>query len=126
MMIEVSEMPKQKWNLAGMSVAELMEMRRQLESVIGEKISRERSELQTRLDALNSWAGGGRRQARGATRRGRRANGKGRAHPLKGTKAPIKYRGPNGETWSGRGLAPRWLAELERKGKNRDSYLIKN
>ena len=35
-----------------------------------------------------------------------------------------QYRGPNGETWSGRGLAPRWLAELERKGKNRDSYLI--
>lgn len=28
---------------------------------------------------------------------------------------PIKYRGPNGETWSGRGLKPRWiLAAVER------------
>jgi|SRR5438132_3908891 DNA-binding protein H-NS len=119
-------MPKQKWNLAGMSVAELIDLRRQLDGAIGDKISRERSELQTRLSALESLEGGGGRRARVAatTRRGRRANGRGRAHPLKGTKAPIKYRGPNGETWSGRGLAPRWLAELERKGKNRDSYLI--
>jgi DNA-binding protein H-NS len=117
-------MPKQKWNLAGMSVTELIDMRRQLDSILGEKITRERSELQTRLEALNSLQGGAAREVRGATRRGPRANGRSRSHPLKGTKAPIKYRGPNGETWSGRGLAPRWLAELERKGKNRDSYLI--
>jgi DNA-binding protein H-NS len=116
-------MPKQKWNLAGMSVTELIDMRRQLDSVLGEKITRERTELQTRLEALNSLQGGA-RPARAVTRPGRRANGRTRSHPLKGTKAPIKYRGPNGETWSGRGLAPRWLAELERKGKNRDSYLI--
>lgn len=24
---------------------------------------------------------------------------------------PIRYRGPHGETWSGRGLMPRWLAQ---------------
>lgn len=28
-----------------------------------------------------------------------------------------KYRGPNGETWSGRGLTPRWMAALWRKVK---------
>jgi len=119
-------MPKQKWNLAGMSVAELIDLRRQLDGTIGEKISRERSELQTRLSALESLEGGSARRGRrpGAARRVGRTNGRRGAHPLKGTKAPIKYRGPNGETWSGRGLAPRWLAELERKGKNRDSYLI--
>lgn len=31
----------------------------------------------------------------------------------------IKYRGPAGETWTGRGLEPRWL-----KGLNRADWLI--
>jgi len=46
-------------------------------------------------------------------------------HAAKGKKVAPKYRGPGGETWSGRGLAPRWLADLEGKGKKRESYLIK-
>jgi DNA-binding protein H-NS len=47
-----------------------------------------------------------------------------KAHPLKGQKAAPKYRGPNGETWAGRGLAPRWLTALEKKGKKRESFFI--
>ena len=35
-----------------------------------------------------------------------------------------KFRGPNGETWSGRGLMPRWLAKLVAEGKNREDYAI--
>lgn len=35
-----------------------------------------------------------------------------------------KYRGLNGETWSGRGKAPRWLTNLEAQGRNRDEFLI--
>ena len=31
-----------------------------------------------------------------------------------------KYRGPNGETWTGRGRQPKWL------GDNREDYLIKS
>lgn len=38
--------------------------------------------------------------------------------------APVKYRGPNGETWSGRGLMPRWLVALEGTGRNRSEFLI--
>jgi DNA-binding protein H-NS len=38
--------------------------------------------------------------------------------------APAKYRGPNGETWSGRGLMPRWLAALVAQGKTKESYAI--
>ncbi len=38
-----------------------------------------------------------------------------------GGKVAAKYRDPlSGKTWSGRGLAPKWLA-----GKNKDDYLIK-
>lgn len=42
------------------------------------------------------------------------------------TVAPVKYRGPNGETWSGRGLTPRWLAAVISTGKMKDDFLIKN
>ncbi len=43
----------------------------------------------------------------------------------KGAKLAAKYRGPKGETWSGRGLMPRWLAELVAQGKSRESFVIK-
>ena len=35
-----------------------------------------------------------------------------------------KYRGPNGETWSGRGLTPKWLAAHVSAGKSKDAFLI--
>ncbi|MCD0505343.1 H-NS family nucleoid-associated regulatory protein [Bordetella petrii] len=36
-----------------------------------------------------------------------------------------KYRHPKtGETWSGRGKAPRWLTAEEAEGNNRDTFLI--
>ena len=35
-----------------------------------------------------------------------------------------KYRGPNGETWSGRGLTPKWLASLVAAGNTKEQYLI--
>ncbi|MDD2923598.1 H-NS histone family protein [Rhodoferax sp.] len=38
--------------------------------------------------------------------------------------APAKYRGPNGETWSGRGLMPRWLAALVAQGQSKESFAI--
>ncbi len=38
--------------------------------------------------------------------------------------APAKYRGPNGETWSGRGLMPRWLAALVAQGQNKEEFAI--
>jgi DNA-binding protein H-NS len=35
-----------------------------------------------------------------------------------------KYRGPNGETWTGRGLTPKWLSTLIAQGRAKDSFLI--
>ena len=34
-----------------------------------------------------------------------------------GAKRAAKYRGPNGEEWSGRGRTPKWLAVLEAEGR---------
>jgi len=41
-----------------------------------------------------------------------------------GTPVAAKYRGPNGETWSGRGLTPKWLASLVAQGQPKDAFLI--
>lgn len=40
-----------------------------------------------------------------------------------GVVAP-KYRGPNGETWSGRGLTPKWLSTLIAQGQPKESFAI--
>jgi DNA-binding protein H-NS len=37
---------------------------------------------------------------------------------------PAKFRGPNGETWSGRGLTPRWLATLIAQGQPKEAFAI--
>ena len=44
--------------------------------------------------------------------------------PKSANPAPAKFRGPNGETWSGRGLMPRWLAALVAQGQSRDTFAI--
>src|SRR4051794_13675798 len=38
---------------------------------------------------------------------------------------PPKYRGPNGEEWSGRGHTPKWLTALEATGSNREEFRIR-
>jgi DNA-binding protein H-NS len=45
------------------------------------------------------------------------------AGKARGTVA-AKYRNPvTGETWSGRGRAPKWLAEEMAKGRSKDAFL---
>ena len=41
-----------------------------------------------------------------------------------GTAVAAKYRGPAGETWSGRGLSPRWLSTLVAQGRKKEEFLI--
>ena len=44
----------------------------------------------------------------------------------KGSSAPVapKYRGAEGQTWSGRGLTPRWMTTLIEQGKKKEDFLI--
>ena len=39
-------------------------------------------------------------------------------------KVAPKYRGPNGETWAGRGMTPRWLSSALKEGKKLEEFLI--
>lgn len=121
-------MSKRTNNFDKMDVAQLVQLRDEIESALNEKIVFERKQLQTKIAALVAL--GGRRSTVRTNlknprplRRGQSA-AKRKAHPLKGRKAEPKYRGPDGETWAGRGLAPRWLTALEKKGKKRESFLI--
>lgn len=41
-----------------------------------------------------------------------------------GATVAAKYRGPNGETWSGRGLMPKWLSALVAQGRGREEFAI--
>jgi DNA-binding protein H-NS len=44
---------------------------------------------------------------------------------LTGSKsAAAKFKGPNGETWSGRGLTPRWLSALVAQGRTKEEFAI--
>lgn len=38
--------------------------------------------------------------------------------------APVKYRDDEGNTWSGRGLKPRWLTAAIAKGKRTEDFLV--
>ena len=48
------------------------------------------------------------------------------ASAKKATGAPVaaKYRGPEGQTWSGRGLKPRWMAALIAQGHTKEEFII--
>ena len=43
---------------------------------------------------------------------------------LQGLPVAAKYRGPNGESWTGRGLMPRWLKTLVEQGRGKEEFLI--
>ena len=57
-----------------------------------------------------------------ATKAGRKARGK-RASTA-GIKVPAKYRDTSGNTWTGRGKMPRWLADATASGRSLESFLI--
>lgn len=50
-----------------------------------------------------------------------------RGSSMKGAKIPPKYRHPSNSQllWTGRGVAPKWLKELEERGRRREEFLIR-
>ena len=39
-------------------------------------------------------------------------------------KVAVKYKDKDGNTWTGRGMAPRWLVSAEKSGKKRQSFAV--
>jgi DNA-binding protein H-NS len=48
-----------------------------------------------------------------------------RASKAAGGTVAAKYKGPNGETWTGRGLSPRWMKSLLEQGRTKEEFAIK-
>lgn len=125
--------------LKGLSIEELIDLRDEVQAQIGDRIEIERAELTERMERLAALQKGS-GEAEGSKRSGRRrrspsgSDGGSEADVPAGSvvsrsgrtraKAVPKYRGPNGETWTGRGRAPRWLTALEAEGNARDSYRL--
>jgi DNA-binding protein H-NS len=104
-------------NFSKMSVDALIVARATIDNLLSQRVPRARRELEERLKALSEFA-----------------NGKGRSRKLKskpergsklrGRSIPPKYRGPNGETWSGRGLKPRWLSTAIKGGADLEDFAL--
>src|SRR3954464_7474179 len=95
-------------NLSKLSVDELIKMRDDISGVLSSKAALLRKELASLGDNIPDGV---------ATIPGLR----------KGTKlgkVPPKYRGPDGETWAGRGGMPVWMRDAMKGGKTRDDFLI--
>jgi DNA-binding protein H-NS len=94
-------------NLSAMSVDDLLELRDRVSQILANRVQSERRELETRLARLQSVAG----SALGGDRR---------------AKVAPKYRNPENpsETWTGRGLRPRWLAAALKSGKKLTDFQI--
>lgn len=75
------------------------------------------------LKDLQQAMGKPRGRSKGKAAPAKKAAGK-RASKQAGASVAAKYRGPNGETWSGRGLMPRWLASLVAQGRNKEEFAI--
>ena len=57
---------------------------------------------------------------------GRGGSASGRAPRGKAPASPIKYRGPNGETWSGgRGRKPQWVTQALQQGRKLEEFAVK-
>jgi DNA-binding protein H-NS len=70
--------------------------------------------LQRELDQLTG----------GVVAHGREASGGADVPKARHKKIAPKYRGPDGETWAGRGIKPRWLASAMKEGKKLEDFLI--
>jgi DNA-binding protein H-NS len=96
-----------KLNLSRMDFEALIGLREQVEGAL----SMHRAALEKQLERF----GGSITSMAASKRRGSR---------LKGKTVPAKYRGPDGETWAGRGATPRWLVAAVKEGRKIEDFLI--
>src|SRR3954447_20817689 len=91
--------------LKSMDISELSSLLAKVHAVLEQR----RIEIRAQLERLDS-------KRASSMKRSRKT--------LKGTKVAPKYRGPNGETWSGRGAQPRWLRALLTKGHTPEEFKL--
>lgn len=98
--------------LKSMSIVKLTKLRDQVETILRSKVADQRRSLEAELIKLS-----------------RLSNSEFRSTGLRsGARGPVapKYRNPENpsETWAGRGLKPRWLADAIKAGKKLEHFSI--
>jgi DNA-binding protein H-NS len=99
-------------NLSKMTVEELISTRQNIDGLLRTRVAAARKQLVERLNLIDSVFDKG---ARGK-KPGRRPGSQGKVAP--------KYRGPNGELWTGRGMRPRWMTAAMKNGAKPENFLI--
>jgi DNA-binding protein H-NS len=99
-------------DLAKMTTEELWTLHEKVRAILSTKLEAEMRALQRRLAQINGTDG-------------KPGNGT-KVHPRRYPKVQPKYRNPERpfETWSGRGMQPRWVRAQLRTGKKVDDLLI--
>jgi DNA-binding protein H-NS len=86
--------------------------------------NQERQDALTRIAELASQFGLTSDEIAAKLKGGRTKSVKGTKGVSKGSKVAPKYRDEAGNTWSGRGIKPRWLAAAIAAGKSQDDFKI--
>ncbi|GMV01817.1 MAG: H-NS histone family protein [Burkholderiaceae bacterium] len=119
-------MPRRSYEALRKQIEKLEAQARRLESAAEQKKKQAVAQVVALMKklgvSLEDMAGARPRRARAA-----KGAAKKRGAKKSAAKKPVaaKFRnGKTGETWSGRGRTPRWLAALEAQGKSRDDYRV--
>ena len=108
-------------DIDGMNVAELRALIAAAEAKVSEKVEAEKrvilDDTRAKLAALGL-------SLESAMQGQAGRDGKGKGQGPDPAKLPVKYRGPDGQEWTGRGKVPLWLAEAEKQGRSRNEFLI--
>ena len=101
------DMAKKDADYETMEFEELVALQKTINEVVERRKETVKTEFTSKLEAQAAAMGFNLRElfiGMGKPPKGQRST--------KGGKAPVMYRGPNGEEWSGRGASPVWLREL--------------
>jgi DNA-binding protein H-NS len=111
--------------IEGLSVGELRQIATAAEAKIRDKSEGEKRALKDEMERRAADLGISIRELFGEPGQpARRGRGKA-AKKSEGSGVEPKYKGPNGELWSGRGRMPKWLQAAQADGQARDNFLIR-
>jgi DNA-binding protein H-NS len=108
---------------SGYSFEELLEIKKRIDTEVESRKAKEVENLRAKVTETAQSLGVSVQELFGLRSRSRPNGGRKTKH-LRGPQPP-KYRGPNGELWSGKGPAPKWMKPYLAKGKTKADFLIK-
>ena len=101
------------------TLSDLIAKRDAIEAQIKEQTQSQRAEAIDKIKSLMQEAG-----VTLSDLGGKESKGQGKGGAKTGTKVAAKYRDQAGNSWSGRGLPPKWLKAALSEGKKREDFAV--